>query len=78
YNRSTIAPAQEARYGERQMQTNESVLAVADFVSLHCPGGAENRHLMNAARLPAMKPGAFLIKTARGDVVDEAALIAAL
>jgi lactate dehydrogenase-like 2-hydroxyacid dehydrogenase len=47
-------------------------------MSLHCPGGAENRHLMNAGRLAAMKPGAFLINTARGDVVDEVALIAAL
>jgi lactate dehydrogenase-like 2-hydroxyacid dehydrogenase len=54
------------------------VLAEADFVSLHCPGGAENRHLINAPRLAAMKPGAFLINTARGDVVDESALIAAL
>jgi len=61
-----------------QLPTVEDVLEVSDFVSLHCPGGAENRHLMNAARLAAMKPGAFLINTARGDVVDEQALIAAL
>ncbi|QND12853.1 D-glycerate dehydrogenase [Rhizobium leguminosarum bv. trifolii] len=78
FNRSPIDPAEAARYGARQLPTIEAVLAVADFVSLHCPGGAENRHLMNAARLAAMKPGAFLINTARGDVVDEAALIAAL
>ena len=61
-----------------QLPTVEDVLAASDFVSLHCPGGAENRHLMNAARFAAMKPGAFLINTARGDVVDEAALISAL
>jgi len=54
------------------------VLAEADFVSLHCPGGGANRHLMNAARFKAMKRGAFLINTARGDVVDEAALVEAL
>jgi lactate dehydrogenase-like 2-hydroxyacid dehydrogenase len=78
YNRSAIDPMEAARYGAVQLQTVEDVLEIADFVSLHCPGGAENRHLMNADRFAAMKPGAFLINTARGDVVDETALIAAL
>ncbi|HEY0120738.1 MAG TPA: D-glycerate dehydrogenase [Rhizobium sp.] len=78
YNRSVIDPMEAARYGAMQLPTIEDVLAVSDFVSLHCPGGAENRHLMNAARFAAMKPGAFLINTARGDIVDEAALISAL
>ncbi len=78
FNRSKVDPAEAARYGARQLASVEDVLAASDFVSLHCPGGAENRHLMNAARFAAMKPGAFLINTARGDVVDEAALIAAL
>jgi lactate dehydrogenase-like 2-hydroxyacid dehydrogenase len=78
YNRSTVDPAEAARYGARQLSTVVDVLTAADFVSLHCPGGAENRHLMNTARFSAMKPGAYLINTARGDVVDEAALIAAL
>ena len=78
YNRSAIDPMEASRYGAMQLQTVEDVLEVSDFVSLHCPGGAENRHLMNAARLAAMKPGSFLINTARGDVVDEAALISAL
>ncbi len=78
YNRSAIDPMEAARYGAMQLQTVEEVLEVSDFVSLHCPGGAENRHLMNAARLSKMKQGAFLINTARGDVVDETALISAL
>lgn len=78
YNRSKVDEAEAARYGARQLATVEDVLAAADFVSLHCPGGAENRHLMNAARFAAMKKGAFLINTARGDVVDETALVAAL
>ncbi len=78
YNRSAIDPMEAARYGAVQLQRIEDVLEVSDFVSLHCPGGAENRHLMNAARIAAMRPGAFLINTARGDVVDEAALISAL
>ncbi len=78
YNRSKIDPAEAARYGARQVDTVEEVLATADFVSLHCPGGGENRHLINAQRLAMMKPGAYLINTARGDVVDESALIEAL
>ncbi|MFH0352285.1 MAG: 2-hydroxyacid dehydrogenase [Chromatiales bacterium] len=58
--------------------TVEEVLAQADFVSLHCPGGQETRHLINAERLKRMKATAILINTARGDVVDEQALAAAL
>ncbi|MDH3888155.1 MAG: D-glycerate dehydrogenase, partial [Gammaproteobacteria bacterium] len=56
----------------------EEVFAQADFVSLHCPGGKETYHLIGAAAFAAMKPGAFLINTARGDIVDEQALVAAL
>ena len=56
----------------------EDVLQEADFVSLHCPGGDETKHLINSARLAMMKPSAFIINTARGDVIDPAALIAAL
>ena len=47
-------------------------------MSLHCPATPETRHLMNRERLRRMRPGAFLINTARGDVVDEAALVEAL
>ncbi len=56
----------------------EEVLERSDFVSLHTPGGADTKHLMNAERLARMKPGAFLINSSRGDVIDEAALAAAL
>ena len=61
-----------------QCQSPEEVFAKADFVSLHCPGGKETYHLIGADAFAAMKPGAFLINTARGDVVEEAALIDAL
>jgi glycerate dehydrogenase len=53
-------------------------LARADMVSLHCPANAQTVGLMNAARLHLMKPGAFLVNTARGKLVDEAAVRAAL
>jgi lactate dehydrogenase-like 2-hydroxyacid dehydrogenase len=56
----------------------EEVLARADFVSLHCPGGEATRHLMNTERLALMQPHAILINSARGDVIDETALVAAL
>lgn len=65
-------------YGAIQCDSVEELLSVADFVSLHCPGGGANVHLMNAERFKAMKKGAFLINTARGDVVDEQALVQAL
>lgn len=61
-----------------QLATVDEVLAASDFVSLHCPGGGENVHLINAARLAKMKRGAILVNSARGDVIDEAALVASL
>ncbi|RUY36636.1 D-glycerate dehydrogenase [Mesorhizobium sp. M7A.F.Ca.CA.002.07.1.1] len=62
----------------RQLATVDEVLAASDFVSLHCPGGGENTRLINERRLARMKKSAFLINTARGDVVDEDALVQAL
>jgi (S)-sulfolactate dehydrogenase len=56
----------------------DALLAQADVVSLHVPLLDGTRHLVNAQRLAAMKPGAVLINTARGGVVDEAALANAL
>ena len=64
--------------GAEPRERVEQVLEEADFVSLHCPATPETRHLMNAERLGRLKPGAYLINTARGDVVDEAALVSAL
>ena len=56
----------------------QDLLSAADFVSLHCPATPETRHLINQETLALMQPHAFLINTARGDIVDEAALFAAL
>jgi len=56
----------------------EELVRDVDILSLHCPGGAATHHLVNAALLARMKPSAILINTARGTVVDETALAAAL
>lgn len=74
HNRSTVTgldlPARQVALPD--------LLAQADVVVMAVPGGASTRHLIGAAELAAMKPGAILVNIARGDVVDEAALIAAL
>ena len=65
-------------WGETSPCTLEELLATSDVVSLHTPLTAQTRHLINADRLAGMKAGAVLINAARGGVVDEAALAAAL
>lgn len=60
------------------MTSLDALATEADVLSLHCPGGTATRHLVNAALLDRMKPTAILINTARGSVVDEAALAGAL
>jgi len=56
----------------------DTLVAEADFVSLHVPGGDATHHLIDARRLALMKPTSVLVNTARGTVVDEAALADAL
>ncbi len=64
--------------GARRVATVAELLGLADFVSLHMPGGGANTHLMDAAAMARMKPTAFLINSARGDVIDTDALVKAL
>ncbi len=56
----------------------ETLLSIADIVSLHLPATPETNNLLDARRIRTMKPGAILINTARGSLVDEAALADAL
>jgi lactate dehydrogenase-like 2-hydroxyacid dehydrogenase len=72
------AAAEVKALGATQCSSIEEVLERSDFVSLHCPASPETRHLINAERLTRMKRSAILVNTARGDVVDEKALIKAL
>ncbi|WP_377193770.1 2-hydroxyacid dehydrogenase [Ruegeria meonggei] len=77
-NRSRVEPELLQQCNATQVDSVDDLLPQCDFVSLHCPGGAANRNLINARRLNLMKPDAFLINTARGEVIDEWALIQAL
>jgi glyoxylate reductase len=63
--------------GARRVDLDE-LLAESDFVSLHAPLNDQSRHLIDAAALARMRPTAVLLNTARGPLVDEAALVAAL
>ncbi|MEG3181136.1 2-hydroxyacid dehydrogenase [Sphingomonas sp. LT1P40] len=74
HSRSRAADVPETDYHP----TLAGLLRVADIVSLHAPGGAATRHMIDAAALATMKPEAVLINTGRGSLVDEVALSAAL
>lgn len=70
--------AAEARLNVRRVPDLPALLECADIVSLHVPATPETRHLIDAAAIARMKQGAVLVNTARGALVDEAALAAAL
>ena len=78
YASRRAAPAEIEREVGVQRVPLADLLADADFVSLHVPLTPETRHLISADELRRMKPGAVLVNTSRGAVVDEAALAAAL
>jgi len=61
-----------------QWASLDDLLATSDVISLHVPLLPSTQHLMNSARLAQMKPGAVLVNSARGGVVDEAAVVASL
>jgi len=76
-SRSEIDPGIAAELGARRVELDE-LLAISDVVSLHCPYGPATHHLIGAEQLAAMKSSAYLVNTARGPIVDEAALASAL
>lgn len=67
-----------ARAYHCELTTQAEVIARADFLSLHLPVVAETREIINETTIGQMKPGSYLINTARGELIDEAALLAAL
>ena len=77
HNRTRLEPALEQAAGARHVSFDE-LLAESDFLSLNLPYSPENHHLIGAAELSRMKPGAIIVNVARGGIIDDAALIEAL
>ena len=76
HNRRPVAEGDAL--GATYHATLEGLLPHCHFLSLNCPGGAATQHLINARTLALLPPGAVLVNTARGTLVDDEALIAAL
>jgi len=74
----TLAPEEETRLGVRRAASLDALLAEAEIVSLHLPVTAATRNILDAAAIARMRQGAVLVNTARGGLVDEAALAGAL
>lgn len=76
-SRSELAPEIATKLGARRVELDE-LLSTSDVVSLHCPYSPATHHLIGAEQFAAMKETAYLVNTARGPIVDEAALVDAL
>lgn len=76
HNRSRLAAELEA--GAVFHPTLETLLADSDFLCVACPASPETRHLIDAARIALLPPGAIIVNIARGEVIDDRALIPAL
>jgi len=75
-NRSRLSP--DLEQGAVYHADPDEMLRHCDFLSTNCPGGEETRHFVNERRISLMPDGAIVVNTARGSVIDDAALIAAL
>ena len=76
FNRSRVTDITD--YDAKQIDDLELLCARSDFLSLHCAASADTFHILNEERLKCMQEHAYVINTARGDVIDEAALVRAL
>jgi glyoxylate reductase len=78
HNRHRLPPAIENMFSARYEPDLDRLIANADILSLHCPASEETHHLLSGARIASMKPDAYIVNTARGQLIDEDALIEAL
>ncbi|MEM8919042.1 MAG: D-glycerate dehydrogenase [Pseudomonadota bacterium] len=78
HNRRQLPPAVEESLNASFVENLDSLLSECDIISLHCPRTDETFRMINADRIAMMKPSTYLINTARGDLIDENALIDAL
>jgi glyoxylate reductase len=78
HNRHRLPTSVETMLGARYEPDLDRLVSEADILTLHCPATAETHHLLDARRIALLKPELYLVNTARGELVDEAALIEAL
>lgn len=78
HNRHRLPQAVESMFGAEYVADLDTLLRQADIVTLHAPATTETRGMLSAERIAAMKPGATIINTARADLIDYEAMIAAL
>ncbi|MEG9268133.1 2-hydroxyacid dehydrogenase [Qipengyuania sp. Mu-71] len=78
HNRKRLPEAVERMFQARWVDSLDGLMGEADILSLHCPAGPNTNHMIDARRIALMKDGASLINTARGDLVEQEALVAAL
>ncbi len=78
YNRKPLPSAVESMLSVRYLDSLDALMAEADILTLHCPLTEETRQCIDARRVALMKPGSSIINTARGELIDQEALIAAL
>ena len=78
HNRHRLPQSVETMFGAEYIEKLDDLVALADILTLHCPATPQTIGSIDARRIALMKPGASLINTARGDLVDQDALIAAL
>src|SRR5665213_3349170 len=74
HNRKKVAPGIEAELEATYWESLDQMLARMDIVSVNCPHTPATYHLLSARRLKMMKPSAYIVNTARGEVIDENAL----
>lgn len=78
YNRKQLPDAVESMLGVSFVTDLDALVAKADILTLHCPLTEETRAMIDASRIALMKPGSCIVNTARGELIDQEALIEAL